>query len=501
MDGKSGKTYLRQANDLLKTLPAEDVSSFVASLMAEDPDVVHRFLGRFGPFDYARARDELLGDLREAVYEHSEYNEFIDWRHTVAFETAVEQIVDTRIGDVLAREDYDSALSLGFEVYRFLTDVDMDDTSASDGDLLEVLDETWDAIFKTGRKRGDDAILGLLFDRLNSYTQDSDFLEETYTDVSDWVYDRQCEHIKEYLLQRYCALPAHAFAMQALVDEELSSAVELYKTQEAASKRAGKPLGRRNHYTKRIAHWVLARVRCMETTGASYDERIAFAKDCLYEQDVCLYFVDAAKRAGDYTEALRLVEACLDDARKNGELAPDWALERAVALYEHEGDDAAVRNALEQLVVSGAARQDAPEWLRKLRGLYDANEWPAARDRLLSRVTNDRYRWRYYAEEELFDRLMDEVEPQGVSALRGFEEFLAPRYPQRILAMYRKEFLGPGEVKPPVGDTRNSYATFAGQVRHVRSIPGGDELAEYVIAKVLELYPRRPALRQELGRA
>ena len=496
-----GNTYLKQANNLLKTLPAEDVSSFVASLMAEDPDVVHRFLGRFGPFDYARARDELLQDLREAEYEHSEYHGFINWRHTVAFETTIQQIVDARVGDVLAHEDYDSALSLGFEVYRFLTDVDMDDTSASDGDLLEVLDDTWDAIFKTGRKRGDDTLLGLLFDRLNSYTQDSEFLDYTQSDVSDWVYDKQCKHIKSFLLQRFCALPAHAPAMQALVDEELSSAIELYKAQEAASKRAGTPLGSRNHYTKRIAHWVLARVRCMEATGASYDERIAFAKDYLFERDVCLYFVDAAERAGDYAEAMRLVEACLDNAREKDELAPDWILERAVVLYEHEGDNAAVRNALEQLVVSGAARQDAPEWLRKLRGLYDANEWPAARDRLLSRVTNDRYRWRYYVEEELFDRLMDEIEAMGVPALRGFEEFLAPRYPERVLAMYRKDLLGQEEGKPPVGSTRHSYAQYASQVKHVRSIPGGSELADEIVEKVLELYPRRPALRSELSRA
>ena len=172
-----GNTYLKQANNLLKTLPAKDVSSFVATLMAEDPAVVHRFLGRFGPFDYARTRDELLQDLREAEYEHSEYHGFINWRHTVAFETAIQQIVDARVGDVLAHEDYDSALSLGFEVYRFLTDVDMDDTSASDGDLLEVLDDTWDAIFKTGRKRGDNTLLRLLFDRLNSYTQNSEFLD------------------------------------------------------------------------------------------------------------------------------------------------------------------------------------------------------------------------------------------------------------------------------------------------------------------------------------
>ncbi len=501
MGGKSGKTHLKQASDLLKTLPGKDVSSFVASLMAEDPAVVDRFLRRFGHFDYTRERDELLWDLREAEHEHSEYHGFIDWRHTVAFETAIQKIVDTRIGDVLAREDYDSALSLGFEVYRFLVDVDMDGTSASDGDLFEVLDDTWNAIFKSGRKRGDDMLLGLLFDRLNSYTQDSDFLEDTQSDVSDWIYDKQCDHIKSFLLQRYCALPAHAPTMQDIVDEELSSAIELYKAQEAANKRAGMPLGRRDYYTERIAHWVLARVRCMETLGATYDERLAFAGDHLRERDVCLYFVDAAKRSGNYSEALRLVEECLGDAREKGELAPDWALERAVALYEHEGNDSAVRDALEQLVVSGASRQDAAEWLRKLRGLYDADEWPATRDRLLSCVKADRYRWRYYVEEGLFDRLMDEIEPQGVHALEEFEELLAPRYPQRILAMYRRKLLGPGEVKPPVGDTRNSYATFAGRVQHVRSIPGGDELADYIIAKVLELYPRRPALREELGRA
>jgi hypothetical protein len=105
------------------------------------------------------------------------------------------------------------------------------------------------------------------------------------------------------------------------------------------------------------------------------------------------------------------------------------------------------------------------------------------------------------AEEGLFDRLMDEAEAKGVSALRDFEPDLAARYPERVLALHEKDLMGKDGNDPRVGSTRNSYKYFADSVRHLRSIEGGDAVADRITSKVLQMYPRRPALRDELGRA
>lgn len=501
-NGTSGDTYLKEAIDLLKTIPAKDLSSYMAALMADDPTLVRSFLRRFGPFDLERARDDLLMDLRKAEYEHSEYDGFVHWRRTSAYASAIRRIAKDHLSDALAHEEYKCALSLGFEVYLFITKVDTDDRGTFFDDLADILVDSWDTIFDEARSRKDGTLLRLLFDKLVEYSSSPDIQRiARYEMPDDYAYNQQCKQIENYLVSRFCDVRAYAPEMQQFADLKLESAMELAKARKPAGNRMGMPTSARNFYVQDIARWALVRVRCMETMGATYEERISFAEDYLCEEDVCLHFANEAERAGDYAESLRLIEACLDKAHGQGALAPDWALERAVALYEHEGDGTAVRNALTQLVVSGAYRQDSPKWLRKLRDLHDADNWPAVRDQALSAVEIDHYRWRYYVEEELFDRLMDEIEAVGISALKGFEEPLTPRYPERILAMYRKDLLGPGEAEPPVGSTRNSYATFAGQVRHVRSIPGGDELADYVIAKVLELYPRRPALRDELAQA
>ena len=502
MDGNGGNTYLMQANDLLKALPAGDVSAYVASLLANDPALVLNFLRRFGPFDFERAKDDLLMDLRKAEHEHSEYDGFVHWRRTGAYASAIQRITKTHLDDALAHGEYKSALALGFEVYLFVTKVDTNDDGEFFTDLVDILDESWDAIFDVAHARKDDALLRLLFDKLVAYTSSPEIRRiARYEMPDDYAYNEQCEHIEEYLVSRFCDIPAYAPAMQQFADHKMASEMELAKTRKATNGRADMPTGVHSFHTQNIARWALVRVRCMETMGATYEERISFAEDYLSEKDVCLHFADEAERTGDYAESLRLIETCVDEARSKGALAPDWALVRAVALYEHEGNSSAVRDALAQLVVSGACRQESPKWLRKLCDLCDADEWPTVRDRTLSKIEIDHYRWRYYVGEELFDRLMDEIEPKGVFALRGFEELLTPRYPERILSMYRKDLLGTGEKKPPVGSSRSSYARYARQVRHMRSIPGGDELADHIIEKVLELYPRRPALRSELSRA
>lgn len=500
MDGSG--TYLKEANDLLKTLSPKDISSYVASLMANDPALVHSFLQRFGPFDFERAKTDLLMNLRNAEYEFSEYDGFVHWRRAGDYASAIRQIAKAHLGNALAHEKYKSALSLGFEAYLFITKVDTDDEGNFFDDLVDILDDSWDAVLNAARARNDDALIRQLFDMLVEYISSPDIRRTAHYEMpDDYAYNAQCEHIEDYLVRRFCDMPAYAPTLQRLADIKMASAIKLSKERAAADKRMGMPIRGQNPYMQDVARWVLVRVRCMETVGATYDERIKFANDYLCVRDVCLYFVDASERTDNRAEALRLVEACLDDAREKGMPAPDWALERAISLYEHAGDSVAVRRALEQLVVSGAFRKGSTKWLRKLRELCVADEWPMVRDRLFSAVEIDSYRWRYYVQEKLFDRLMDEIEQVGVPALSGYEELLAPRYPERVLAMYRKGLLGPGGRKPPIGSTRNAYARYASQVKHVRSIPGGDELADHIVARVLELYPRRPALRDELSEA
>lgn len=496
--------HLDEAMGILPTLSLQDTTSFVAQLLSEDPDICERFLRRFGPFGLGVAEENLLCDLRQAEHDHSSYvTGVVDWEERDEFVMQARHIVGTHLCDVLVRGDYESVLALGFVAYAFMTQVDIEGGDDCVYDTLNLLDDVWDVVFNAARERKDDQLLNLLYAKLNAYLLDSD--DDGASDPGDfevgYLCDSQVEHIGDYLVERFSAVTTYAPAMQAIVDEKLESAERLLKAHREMLERTDRPFTSQNPYLGSVIHWMLTRLRCMEAVGVPVGDRIAFAHDYLTEEPVCLHFVGELEHAGEDTEAMRLLDACLDDAKEHGVPAPSWALVRLVGLTERAGDIPRVRDLLEQLVVVGARRADARTWWVKLRGLYGTDEWAELRETLLARVHVDVPRWRYYAEEGLFDRLMNEIESKGTSPLGEFECYLKDRYPERLLALYQVELLGKGGDNPPVGSKRSSYYHYAARVRHLRTIPGGDEVADRIIARVLEIYPRRSALRDELGSA
>ena len=489
---------------LLDTLRPEEVKSFLETLIEEDQAILAKFLRRFGSADLAGLKADLLYELRQAEQEHSYYGDgFVDWRNASSFAYRIRQCVDNHVSVLVDRGDYESALTMGFEVYLFLTQVDVDDSDGFTEDMVTALDDVWDDIFDAAEEREDDGLFRLLFDKLNEYLFDETIQERAYSpSMGHDIYNCQCEHIEDYIVDRFCIVSAYAPLVQEMADHKLELAREEVKARKAANERMGYDASYGvGHHMRNVARWILVRLKCMRAMGVPYEEQLAFAQDCLTLQSVCLYLLDEREEAGDYAEALRLIQIPLDDAKRNDRPAPSWALVEAIGLYEHEGDATMVRSLLEELVVNGAKQADATEWFRKLKEMCPEDEWLGLRETIFTRVDNNQARWRYLAEEGLFDRLMDEAEAKGVSALRDFEPDLAARYPERVLALHEKDLMGKDGNDPRVGSTRNSYKYFADSVRHLRSIEGGDAVADRITSKVLQMYPRRPALRDELGRA
>ena len=500
---RENKAEVSDALKLLDTLRPEDIRAFVETLINEDQAILAKFLRRFGSVDLAGLKADLLYDLRQAEKDNSYYGDgFIDRRNSSFFEDDIFQCVDNHVDVLVDRGEYESALILGSEVYLFLTQVDVDDSDGFTFTMLETLDETWDDIYHLAEEQADDCLFRLLFTKLNEYVTDETIRERAYSDdMGDEVYYLQCKHIEEYIVKRFSDVVAYAPYVQEMADKKLQVALRVFAANEAERERNGIVSYRFDRSLDDIAQWVLVRLRCMRTMGASYEELLAFARDYLSRERVCLYLVNERKETGDYEEALHLLQTVLDDAAVQERQPPVWALRHAIGLFELTNDTAAVRNLLEQLVVTGAYDAEATEWFLKLKGMCTQDEWDLLRETIFTCVSDDRPRWRYYAAEGLYDRLMDEVEAKGLWALHEFEHDLAAHYPERVLALYENDLMGKDGKSPRVGSSRNVYANFADSVNHLRSIEGGDEVANRIIDTVLSIYPRRPALREELGRA
>ena len=78
---------------------------------------------------------------------------------------------------------------MGFEVYLFLTQVDVDDSDGFTEDMVTALDDVWDDIFDAAEEREDDGLFRLLFTKLNEYVTDETIRERAYSDdMGDEVY-------------------------------------------------------------------------------------------------------------------------------------------------------------------------------------------------------------------------------------------------------------------------------------------------------------------------
>ncbi|MGF1637663.1 MAG: hypothetical protein ACFCUU_11370 [Cyclobacteriaceae bacterium] len=103
-----------------------------------------------------------------------------------------------------------------------------------------------------------------------------------------------------------------------------------------------------------------------------------------------------------------------------------------------------------------------------------------------------------YIAEKYWDRLMILVkEENSLSGTLHYHTHLVKVYPEELLEIYLPAFEKEGDI----ANGRDSYAQLAYQMKLVMDeIPEGKAKIKEIARKLIEKYPRRPAMKEELGR-
>lgn len=237
--------------------------------------------------------------------------------------------------------------------------------------------------------------------------------------------------------------------------------------------------------------------------------------DCPYDGPVCKHVVAACfavlRVAGEkypgVTCAEGLKKADASDDRSIS-LEADWS--RSITwhklLYEiarYENSTADMRTWLEKLIFDDYHHM---KWFGEYKKTWPEAEWPQARDEIIARQKKrkcdfyiDRFLADIYVEEKLFDRLEEMLtararNPDDFNSICIYAPKMADKRPdgagnvmQQAIEAYAAENVG-----------RKYYRGIARQLRGMIKWRGGRERARRIVRILIEEYPTRWAMKEEL---
>ena len=491
------------AEALLAKVPVESLRAFLAEAFADDPALARRFVQLYGEADLSQLKASLAKDLQQAVWDHSDRG-FIDWRNSFAFEREFYALLERYVEPALRTGKLLHALELSLVAYEAMLDLDIDDSDGFTSTAISTGRSIWERIL--GHQACDDVTRHAMYGRLAAYAQampEASGGRRYDTGMRGEYHSYQAEEIERFLADRFADYPDFAVSIMEQADEELAGWDPQSKVYRLC-------------YGLSASQWVLVRLRCMVALGEDEDSLRTYAKPYLTLGPVVQFFVNRAMQAGNLDKAALLLEELRDGSSLSGDTRwSEAAASQLVDLYARLGREDDVIAQIEWLVeLTGSIRpyrfgsygddiskdllKSPAQWLMLLDQWIPRQEWPAKRDELLSKVTDSHHLCECLSACGLKDRLMDQLElHRDTFALARYEGELVGEYPERVLAIYRASLKN---LDGQVGSNRNGYQHFAAYLRHIAGLPGGRALVDEVKTRIMQEFPRRWALQEEIAR-
>lgn len=201
---------------------------------------------------------------------------------------------------------------------------------------------------------------------------------------------------------------------------------------------------------------------------------------------------ELVEKNGDADETIAYLEKVRDFGK--GGKAHDEASKRLLFLYKNMGMTEKHKEALLYHVTH--VTQIGLVFVHELKSLCDEAEWSKAKERIIKAGKLWNGMADFLLEEEEYEALMDQIE-RGLlwsSDTQRCLKLVYPHCPERVVAYASRC------ARNAAADMRkrSHYQVFAAQLSLLRSFETGKRAADEILADVLNSYPSRPALRDEL---
>lgn len=457
--GKREQKEEDKVKELVEQADEKAVRNFLTKILKNDEKMLSRFKLLISAGISREDMDRYKNLVDKTVRRYSGRGGFIPYSEANGFIREMERYLTEDAAGMIERGCLKEAFELSWYVFAEVAQTDMDDSDGGQGEIGENCLEIWEEILDRADGDVERDMYRWFVSRLDGSMPDY---------MEDYIEDFVMEHFHE---KNY---------LKAKLDFTEKKAQEAKKRSESWSA---------DYETEK---WVMRHIGLMEELGQSDDSIDEYCMENWKYTDVRKYCISRCMEQKDYDQAISILKESLKlDASKAG-LVRQFS-EMLKNIYRTAGKTREYREQLWEIVTKQAPGN--LEAFRELKGLYQKEEWEAAREKIFAVLPRFTRIEPLYKEEKLYDRLLNcAVSAIGLYTIQEYEDVLKDRYPREVLQKYTDELMKlAGRTAP-----RKEYQNWVAILRRMKKIKGGKEQADQIVSQWKSMYSNRPALMDEL---
>ena len=400
--------------------------------------------------------------LDEIVDDAGGYDGFIDYYAASGFISDISDWMDEEIDPLLERRQYRSAFQLTIHVMESLDGVEMDD---SDGGITEIAgrcNDVWEQILDHCDSEMEQEMFLFFLNSIDG--QMVDYLEDYYESILMARFDKP-----EYLEQKLALYQMYLDTVNPNATDRTSKyhAENYIRQIQALMIQMNKPKDELDAFNKKYWSYPFIRKKYMEECKSKqqWDQLIDVLKESIRLDEE-----DAPGYVRDYH--LMLKDAYLQSGQMDAYREELWTIATQIMPAD--------------LDIFRECKRQIPK-----------DQWPAKREEIFACARSKNALNHLYSEEKLYDRLLENVmSSAGLYDLRSYEAELLPIFPEEVLGKYVHEI----NAAAASAAGREVYRDWVKTLRHMRSLPGGEEAVRKIVHEWRDVYRRRKAMMEELNK-
>lgn len=450
--------------DIRKMVQDADINiirNYLVSVLSEDEKLLVRFRSFLKGTETEENVDHYINRVDDIEYNYMGSDGFIDYDDAMDFIFDLEDVLNNDVQRLIDKGYHRSAFELMNHIFTVVGEADMDDSDGGIGMLATHVYKLWSELLTKA---------------------DPDEKREMF----QWFMDHLDGSIVDYLEEYIERIIMEQFEESEYLPPKMKLALEKIRKYERI-----KDGWSRNYY---VGKWAMNYLSLLKQQNSSIDEIEDFCRQHWDNSSVRGYYIDLCMESGEYDLALRTLDESMSLDEDFIGLISEYS-EKKKEIYLLQGDREAYIGQLWELMLNHNA--GSLETFKELKQQYSPEEWEEKRETIFEKLPSYADVKQLYAEEKLYDRLLDCVlKTPDLYALQAYEKALAKIYPQQILQKYRDELNKMARHSGP----RKHYQQLVSQLRRMQKIEGGKEAVEEIAAEWRQQYRNRPAMMEELGK-
>lgn len=399
--------------------------------------------------------------MDDIEYNYMGRDGFIDYDDAMDFIFDLEDILNNDAQRLIDKGYHRSAFELMNHIFTVVGETDMDDSDGGIGMLAMHVYKLWSELLTKADP-------------------------DEKRDMFQWFMDHLDGSIVDYLEEYIERIIMEQFEESEYLPPKMDLALEKIRKYERI-----KDQWSRNYY---VGKWAINYLGLLKQQNCGIEEIENFCRQHWENSSVRGYYIDLCMQSKEYDLALRTLDESMSLDEDFGGLISEYS-EKKKEIYLLQGDRESYIGQLWELMLNHNV--GSLETFRELKQQYSPEEWVEKRELIFQKLPANDDLMELYAEEKLYDRLLDCVlKSPDLYALRAYEKTLAKIYPKQILEKYRDEL---NKLARHSG-SRKHYQQLVSQLRRMQKIEGGKEAVKEIAAEWRQQYRNRPAMMEELGK-